>query len=57
LRVIVDTPIWSYALRSKHKGYEKHIEEFENLISDHKGIIAWPDKTRSFIRLQRQEEI
>jgi len=38
----VDTPIWSYALRSKHKGYENHIEEFENLISDQRVLILGP---------------
>lgn len=42
MKVIVDTPIWSYALRSKHKGYEKHIEEFENLISDQRVLMLGP---------------
>ncbi|MFV1983047.1 MAG: PIN domain-containing protein [Thiohalomonadales bacterium] len=42
MKVIVDTPIWSYALRSKHKGYENHIEEFVNLISDQRVLILGP---------------
>jgi len=42
LKVIVDTPIWSYALRSKHKGYEKHIAEFENLILDQRVLLLGP---------------
>lgn len=42
MKVIVDTPIWSYALRSKHKGYEKHIEEFESLISDQRVLLLGP---------------
>ncbi len=42
MKVIVDTPVWSYALRSKHKGYEKQIEEFENLISDQRVSLLGP---------------
>ncbi len=42
MKVIVDTPIWSYALRSKHKGYEKHIAEFENLILDQRVLLLGP---------------
>jgi len=36
---VVDAPIWSYALRSKHEGFEKHIEELENLISDQRVLM------------------
>jgi len=42
LKVIVDTPIWSYALRSKRKGYELHVKEFEGLISDQRVVIIGP---------------
>jgi len=38
----VDSPIWSYALRSKHKGYEKQIQEFESLISDQRVLMLGP---------------
>lgn len=42
MKVIVDTPIWSYALRSKRKGFEVHVQEFEALISDQRVIILGP---------------
>lgn len=42
MKVIVDTPIWSYALRSKHQGYERHTGELENLISDQRVIMLGP---------------
>lgn len=42
MKVIVDTPIWSCALRSKHKGYEEYIEKFENLISDQRVLLLGP---------------
>ncbi len=42
MKVIVDTPIWSYALRSKRKGYELHVKEFEGLISDQRVVIIGP---------------
>jgi len=42
LKVIVDTPIWSYALRSKRKGYESHVQEFEALILDQRVVILGP---------------
>ena len=44
MKVIVDTPIWSYALRSKRKGFEKHIEVFESLISDQRVVMLGPIK-------------
>lgn len=42
MKVIVDTPIWSYALRSKQKKFEKYVEEFENLISDQRVLLLGP---------------
>jgi predicted nucleic acid-binding protein len=32
LKVLVDTPIWSYALRSKKTAFEAHVEALETLI-------------------------
>ena len=42
MKVIVDTPIWSYALRSKREGYELHVQEFEALISDQRVVMLGP---------------
>ena len=42
MKVLVDTPIWSYALRSKRSGFEQHVKEFETLIADHKVLIIGP---------------
>lgn len=42
MKVIVDTPIWSYALRSKRKGFEAHVQELEALISDQRVIMLGP---------------
>ena len=42
MKVVVDTPIWSYALRSKREGYELHVQEFETLISDQRVIMLGP---------------
>lgn len=42
MKVIVDTPIWSYALRSKRKGFEAHVQELEALISDQRVIMLSP---------------
>ncbi|HEB92195.1 MAG TPA: PIN domain-containing protein [Gammaproteobacteria bacterium] len=42
MKVVVDTPIWSYALRSKKKGFEAHVQELEGLISDQRVIIIGP---------------
>ncbi len=39
MKVIVDTPIWSYALRSKRQLYELHVKELEGLISDQRVVI------------------
>lgn len=42
MKIVVDTPIWSYALRSKREGYELHIQKFETLISDQRVIMLGP---------------
>ena len=42
MKVVVDTPIWSYALRSKRGRYAPHIQEFESLISDQRVILLGP---------------
>lgn len=42
MKIIVDTPIWSYALRSSHKGFKNHIEVFENLIADQRVLLLGP---------------
>jgi len=44
LKVIADTPVWSYALRSKRRGFEAHVQELEALISDQRIIILGPIK-------------
>ena len=42
MKVLIDTPIWSYALRSKKKGFEIHVKNLENLISDQRVVIIGP---------------
>lgn len=42
MKVLVDTPIWSYALRSNRKGFEKHVEKLENLIADQRILMIGP---------------
>lgn len=42
MKVLVDTPIWSYALRSQRAGFEKHVKEFETLITDQRVLIIGP---------------
>lgn len=42
MKVVVDTPIWSYALRSKRDGFELHVQEFETLISDQRVVMLGP---------------
>jgi len=44
LKVVVDTPVWSYALRSKREGYELYVEELETLISDQRVLMLGPVK-------------
>ena len=42
MKVLVDTPIWSYALRSKNKEYQSEINSLSSLISDQRAIIIGP---------------
>jgi hypothetical protein len=42
LKVLVDTPIWSYALRSQDKKYQSEIDALTSLIQDQKAIIIGP---------------
>jgi predicted nucleic acid-binding protein len=42
LKVLVDTPIWSYALRSQDKKYQSEIDTLTSLIRDQKAIIIGP---------------
>ncbi len=42
MKVLVDTPIWSYALRSNRSGFEQHVKEFEILIADQRVLIIGP---------------
>ncbi len=39
MKVVVDTPIWSYALRSKRGGYERYVEPLQSLIADQRVIL------------------
>jgi predicted nucleic acid-binding protein len=42
VKVIVDTPIWSYALRSPKKEYQDKIDQLESLIKDQRALIIGP---------------
>lgn len=42
MKVLVDTPIWSYALRSKRAEFEQHVKELETLIADQRVLIIGP---------------
>jgi predicted nucleic acid-binding protein len=42
MKVLVDTPIWSYALRSPKKEYEDKIDRLESLIKDQRALIIGP---------------
>jgi len=42
LKVLVDTPIWSYALRTQHKKYQSEIYELTALIKDQRALIIGP---------------
>jgi predicted nucleic acid-binding protein len=42
LKVLVDTPIWSYALRSQNKEYQTEIDALTSLIQDQRAIIIGP---------------
>jgi len=42
LSVLVDTPIWSYALRSHSHRFKQHTDELVRLIKDHQALIIGP---------------
>lgn len=42
MKVLVDTPIWSYALRSKNKKYQNEINSLASLIHNQRAIIIGP---------------
>ena len=42
MKVLVDTPIWSYALRSKNKAYQTEIDALTSLIRDQRALIIGP---------------
>ncbi|MCF6225963.1 MAG: PIN domain-containing protein [Xanthomonadales bacterium] len=44
MKVIVDTPIWSYALRSKKPEYAVHVQQLAAFISDQRVIMLGPVK-------------
>ncbi|MEW5954522.1 MAG: PIN domain-containing protein [Bacillota bacterium] len=42
MKVLVDTPIWSYALRSNKTEYQHEIEQLKSLIKDQRALIIGP---------------
>jgi predicted nucleic acid-binding protein len=42
LKVLVDTPIWSYALRSHDKKYQSETDALASLIRDQRAVIIGP---------------
>lgn len=42
MKVLVDTPIWSYALRTLHKEYQNEIDQLASLIRDQRALIIGP---------------
>jgi predicted nucleic acid-binding protein len=42
VKVLVDTPVWSYALRTRQKDYPNEIEQLESLIKDQRVLIIGP---------------
>ena len=42
MKILVDTPIWSYALRSKNKAYQPEIDALASLIRDQRALIIGP---------------
>ena len=42
MKVLVDTPIWSYSLRSPNKEYQNKIHQLESLIRDQRALIIGP---------------
>ncbi len=42
MKVLVDTPIWSYAFRSKNEAYQVEIDELIALIQDQRALLIGP---------------
>jgi len=42
VKVLVDTPIWSYALRTQQKEYQHEVAQLESLIKDQRALIIGP---------------
>ena len=42
MKVLVDTPIWSYALRTSNKEHQKEIDQLKSLIKDQRALIIGP---------------
>lgn len=42
MKVLVDTPIWSYALRSQNREFQSEIDALASLIRDQRAIIIGP---------------
>ena len=42
MKVLVDTPIWSYALRTRNNEYQYEIDQLESLIRDQRIVIIGP---------------
>ena len=42
MKILVDTPIWSYALRPRNNEYQYEIDQLEFLIRDQRALIIGP---------------
>ena len=42
MKVLIDTPIWSYALRSDNEEFVAYVNEFQNLLKNQRVIIIGP---------------
>jgi predicted nucleic acid-binding protein len=42
VKVLVDTPIWSYALRTHKEKYQNEVEQLASLIKDQRALIIGP---------------
>lgn len=42
MKVLVDTPIWSYAFRTRNQKYQAEIKELTALIKDQRALIMGP---------------
>lgn len=42
MKVLVDTPIWSYALRTPNKEYKNEIDQLKSLIKEQRALIIGP---------------